>query len=139
MATNAGAAIAKADVIQSAFAAFRFSLVGFALPFSFVLRPELLMLSPENTNANAYLIVANVTTTLVAIVGLSASIAGHAFKPLAGWQSLLLLVLSLTVFFTRWQDAQLFAHMASVVLIAVVVAMNSRSRPARAMVETKTV
>ena len=137
LAAYAGAAIAKADVIKSAFAAFRFSLVGFALPFSFVLRPELLMLSPENTDANAYLIVANLTTTLVAILGLAASIAGHAFKPMAGWQSVLLLALSLTVFFTRWRDAQLMAHMVSVVLIAVIVAMNFKSRDAEAIVDTE--
>ena len=137
LAAYAGAAIAKADVIKSAFAAFRFSLVGFALPFSFVLRPELLMLSPENTNASAYLVAANLATTLVAILGLSASIAGHAFKPIAGWQRVLLLGLSLTVFFTRWQDAQFIAHMVSVVLIAALVAVNLKGRNTEAIVNTE--
>ncbi|MCP4081088.1 MAG: TRAP transporter fused permease subunit, partial [Planctomycetaceae bacterium] len=47
LAAYAGAAIAKGDVIKSAFAAFRFALVGFALPFAFVFRPELLMLTPD--------------------------------------------------------------------------------------------
>ena len=53
LAAYAGAAIAKADVIRSAFAAFRFALVGFALPFAFVLSPELIMLTPENTPARS--------------------------------------------------------------------------------------
>ena len=124
LAAYAGAAIAKADVIKSAFSAFRFSLVGFALPYAFVLRPELIMLTPENTTASAFSIVANLATTLVAIMGLAASIAGYAFKPLAGWQRGSLMIASLTVFLTRWHDAQLIAHMVSVVLICVLLAID---------------
>jgi TRAP transporter 4TM/12TM fusion protein len=128
LAAYAGAAIAKADVIKAAFAAFRFSLVGFALPFAFVLRPELLMLTPENTPASLALIAANLATTVVAILGLSTSIAGFAFKPLAAWQRGSLLVASLIVFFTRWHDAQLIAHMIAVGVICVLLAMDLASR-----------
>ncbi len=127
LAAYAGAAIAKADVIKSAFASFRFALVGFALPFAFVLRPELLMLTPENTDASVLIVVGNVATTLVAILGLASSIAGYAFKPLAGWQRAILLVLSLAVFLTRWQDAQFIIHLTAVGLIAGVLTHNLTS------------
>ena len=47
LAAYTAAAIADANIMKTAFAAFRFSLVGFALPYAFVLRPELLLLNPE--------------------------------------------------------------------------------------------
>lgn len=128
LAAYAGAAIAKADVIKSAFAAFRFSLVGFALPFAFVLRPELIMLTPENTDASVLMIIGNVATTLAGILGLAAAIAGFAFRPLPTWQRGLLLAISLTVFLTRWQDTQLVIHLACVVAIAVLIAINAKGK-----------
>lgn len=45
LAAYASASIAQADIMPTAFAAFRFSLVGFTLPFMFVYRPELLLMS----------------------------------------------------------------------------------------------
>jgi TRAP transporter 4TM/12TM fusion protein len=128
LAAYAGAAIAKADVIKSAFAAFRFALVGFALPFAFVLRPELIMLTPENTAASFLMIAGNTATTLVGIFGLSAAISGFAFKPLGSPIRILLLVFSLVVFFTRWQDWQMIAHIACVVLIIGFMAFNFSQR-----------
>ncbi|MEM8734291.1 MAG: TRAP transporter large permease subunit, partial [Planctomycetota bacterium] len=124
LAAYAGAAIAKADVIKSAFAAFRFSLVGFALPFAFLLRPELLMLTTENTDAAPLMIVGNVATTLIAIIGLASAIAGYAVRSLASWQRFLLLVASLAVFLTRWEGTQLVLHLASLVVIAAVLGLN---------------
>ena len=128
LAAYAGAAIAKGDVMRSAFAAFRFALVGFALPFAFVLRPELLMLTPENTAASPPMILAHVGTTLVAILGLSSTMAGFAFGRLNWLMRALLLVFSLVVFFTRWQDYQLIIHMIAVGLIIAVLVVNFRSR-----------
>ncbi len=128
LAAYAGAAIAGGDVIKSAFAAFRFALVGFALPFAFVLRPELLMLTAENTAASPLLVAAHVGTTLVAILGLSAAIAGYAFRPLGAQFRITLLLLSLTVFLTRWHEIEFAAHLVAVGLIAVFMAVNFSQR-----------
>lgn len=128
LAAYAGAAIAKADVIKSAFAAFRFALVGFALPFAFLLRPELLMLTTENTDADALSIIANVATTLIAIFGLAAAIASYAFKRLRGVPRFVMLGASLTVFFTRWQGTQLMVHLSCVAVVAVLLVLNFRGR-----------
>ena len=133
LAAYAGAAIADADVIKSAIAAFRFSLVGFALPYAFVLRPELLMLTPENTAASVLSIVANVATTLVAILGLTTAMAGFAFKPLAAWQRGLLVIASLTVFLTRWQDAQFIAHLVAALVICVLLTLDFTGRKGKAV------
>ena len=45
LAAYASASIAQAPIMATSFAAFRFSLVGFLLPFIFVYRPELLLMS----------------------------------------------------------------------------------------------
>ena len=128
LAAYAGAAIAKADVIKSAFAAFRFALVGFALPFAFVLRPELLMLTPENTTANPVLIAAHVATTLVGVIGLAASVAGYGFRTIAGLWRIPLFVCSIAIFFTRWDDWQFIAHLVAVVIVIVLMAINFKSQ-----------
>lgn len=124
LAAYAAAAIAKGDVMKSAFAAFRFALVGFALPFAFVLKPELLMLTKENVAASPLMVAATVGVTLVGIIGLSASIAGYAFTRLGPAMRIVLLALSLVVFFTRWEDIQLIAQLVSAAAIAGLVIWN---------------
>ena len=47
LAAYASASIAEAPIMQTSFAAFRFSLVGFTLPFMFVYRPELTLQSDK--------------------------------------------------------------------------------------------
>lgn len=132
LAAYAAAAIAKADVMKAAFSAFRFALVGFALPFAFVLKPELLMLTINNEAAPPGMIVMMVGITLVGILGLAASIAGFAFKSLSFPLRSVLLVLSLLVFFTRWQDWQIAVQLAAAGVILVLMAVNfSGARTAR--------
>jgi TRAP transporter 4TM/12TM fusion protein len=52
LAGYAAASIAGTNIMQTSFAAFRFALVGFTLPFIFVYRPELLMLTPAGETAS---------------------------------------------------------------------------------------
>ena len=49
LAAYASASIAEAKIMPTALAAFRFSLVGFTLPFMFVYRPSLLLMNPDGT------------------------------------------------------------------------------------------
>ena len=127
LAAYAAAAISKGDVMRTAFSAFRFALVGFALPFAFVLKPELLMLTKDNQAAGPVMIVATVGITLIAIWGLSASIAGFASRRLALPMRAALLLLSLTIFFTRWQDVQLAAQLVAAVMITGLLIWNAKS------------
>ena len=128
LAAYAAAAIAKGDVMRCAFAAFRFALVGFALPFAFVLKPELLMLTVDNTPASPMMIGATVGVTLVGILGLAASIAGYAFKPIGIGIRIVMLGLSLVVFFTRWQDTQLIAQLVAAACITGMIVWNWKSQ-----------
>ena len=125
LAAYAAAAISKGDVMRTAFSAFRFALVGFALPFAFVLKPELLMLTKDNQAAGPLMIAATVGITLVAIWGLSASIAGFASKKIGLPLRAALLLLSLTVFFTRWQDVQLVAQLVAATAIVCLLISDS--------------
>jgi len=128
LAAYAAAAIANGDVMRTAFAAFRFALVGFALPFAFVLKPELLMLTAENQPASPMMVVATVGITLVAILGLAAAIAGFAFHRLNGITRGVLLASSLTIFFTRWQGIQLTAQLVAAGLVLVLIVINWRQK-----------
>ncbi|QEG23532.1 TRAP transporter permease [Mariniblastus fucicola] len=129
LAAYAAAAISKGDVMGTAFAAFRFALVGFALPFAFVLKPELLMLTVENTAASPLMVAATVAVTLVGIVGLAASIAGFAMKRI-GWSfRVVLLVLSLAVFFTRCEGIQLAIQLIAAASIVGLILVNAKLKP----------
>ena len=128
LAAYAGAAIAEGNIMKSAMAAFRFASVGFALPFAFVLKPELLMLTKDNESAHWLMIVAVVAITLVAIIGLAASIAGFAFNHLRIPSRLVMLVASLVIFFTRLNGIELQIQLAAAVLIVGMLVLNFKSR-----------
>lgn len=51
LAAYASASIAKAKIMETAFAAFRFALVGFTLPYMFVYRPSLLLMNEQKWNS----------------------------------------------------------------------------------------
>ena len=130
LAAYAAAAISKGEVMRTAFSAFRFALVGFALPFAFVLKPELLMLTKENETAGPLMIAATVCITLVAIWGLSASIAGYASKRIGFLARGVLLLLSLIIFFTRWQDVQIAAQLVAAAGVVAMLIWSARSKKA---------
>ena len=128
LAAYAGAAIAEAKIMKSALAAFRFALVGFALPFSFVFKPELLMLTKENEPAAWWMVIAVVAMTLVAIIGLAASISGFAFKALRTPTRIILLISSLTIFFARLQGIGLIVQLTAAALLCVMLVINFRAK-----------
>ncbi|MCB0276454.1 MAG: TRAP transporter fused permease subunit [Calditrichaeota bacterium] len=79
LAAYTASAIANAGVMETAVKAFRFSLVGFALPYAFTLRPELLLLGEQGTLVHA---LPALFFTVTGIVALSASLGGFLFTPL---------------------------------------------------------
>ena len=78
--------------MPTAFAAFRFALVGFTLPFMFVFRPELLMLSSDGQTAPFVHVVAATLLAVAGIVPFAAGIAGYLFSPLGAVGRTLLFV-----------------------------------------------
>ena len=75
LAAYAAGAIAKANLMQTGLAAFRFALVGFALPYAFVFNPELLLISKDG---NYWIMIAKIGLATFAMIPLAAGVAGFA-------------------------------------------------------------
>ena len=90
LAAYAAASIAGADVMKCSFAAFRFALVGFTLPFIFVYRPELLLLTPAGDDFDFFALVAALGAAIAGIVAFGAAISAFLLVPLSAlWRGLL--------------------------------------------------
>ncbi len=82
LAAYTAASISGSGIMQTGFAAFRFALVGFTLPYMFVYRPELLMLSASGGSASAGGVAVATSLAILGIVPFAAGIAGHLIRPL---------------------------------------------------------
>jgi TRAP transporter 4TM/12TM fusion protein len=82
LAAYAASSIAGSGIMASSMAAFRFSLVGFTLPFMFVFRPELLMLNPEGGPATIGAILYAFTIAALGALSFSAGLGRFLFRPL---------------------------------------------------------
>ena len=83
LAAYAASAIAGSGVMTTGFAAFRFALVGFALPYAFVLRPALLWLRPDGGTPEVWAVLGNFSLTLVGTIVFAPAIAGYLFNKLS--------------------------------------------------------
>jgi len=116
LAAYASASIAKAEIMPTAMAAFRFSLVGFTLPFMFIYRPALMLMDGEKwgawMSANAagsqqadellriaaeanpplLTLLLSLGAAVIGIVSLAAALAGYLRAPLSWPARIALLV-----------------------------------------------
>ena len=122
LAAYTAAAIANAGIMQTGVTAFRFALVGFALPYAFVLHPELLLLSDDLSAT-----VGNILIVLIGIFPLSAAAAGHGFAPLPTYQRVLLLVAALLLFLVPSGDARAYLQSAALLIAGIIAVSNWRS------------
>ena len=77
LAGYASASIAEAPMMKTSFAAFRFSLVGFTLPFMFVYRPALCLLAPPGGELTAMAVVHALLAATIGILALATGLAGY--------------------------------------------------------------
>ena len=124
LAAYTAAAIAGTGIMQTGVAAFRFALVGFALPYAFVLKPELLLLSPDGGTAGFFAIAASILIAVFGIISLAASVSGYWFAPLNFWKRAGLLAAAAVFFLTHSGWGQLIAF----IVIAAIGYFNWRSR-----------
>ena len=124
LAAYTAAAIAGTGIMQTGVAAFRFALVGFALPYAFVLKPELLLMSPDGGTASFFTIAVGVMVAIFGIISLAASVSGYWFAPLNYWKRLGLLAAAAVFFLTHLGWGQLFA----LIVVAAISFFNWRSR-----------
>lgn len=84
LAAYATASIAGASIMRTGLAAFRFSLVGFTLPFIFVYRPQLLLLAPDGETAGLINVAASTLVGGLGVLSVAIAVAGYCFAPLGG-------------------------------------------------------
>ena len=124
LAAYTAAAIANANIMRTGFAAFRFALVGFALPYAFVLRPELLTLSSDGGTAGLWSIVVSLGITVLGIVPLAACMAGYLLAPLSLWMRLILFVAGMGFILVR---SAIWLHLPALIVVLGVGFLNWRS------------
>ncbi len=83
LAGYASASIAQAPMMKTSFAAFRFSLVGFTLPFMFVYRPALCLLAPVGEELTVWAVIHALTAATIGILALAAGLAGYLRKTMS--------------------------------------------------------
>ena len=93
LAAYATASIADAPIMKTSFAAFRFSLVGFTLPFMFVYRPALCLLAPLDGELTTFAVLHAFSAAAFGILALAGCLAGHLRHPVS-WIGRTVLLLS---------------------------------------------
>ena len=82
LAAYAASSIAGTRIMPTGLAAFRFALVGFTLPYMFIYRPELLMLTPTGEPAGLLDMLLPVAIATLGVTCFAAGIAGQLSRPL---------------------------------------------------------
>ena len=82
LAAYAASSIAGTRIMPTGLAAFRFALVGFTLPYMFVYRPELLMLTASGEPAGWLQMLLPVAIATLGVTCFAAGIAGQLRQPL---------------------------------------------------------
>ena len=128
LAAYTAAAIADSGIMKTAFAAFRFALVGFALPYAFVLRPELLWLSADGGSPQLWIVLMNLFWTLVGTVIFAASIAGYAFKDITLWERCIMFIAAGCLFFIPTEFKFMWIHGITLLACVLLFYYNWRKR-----------
>ncbi|MEO1995517.1 MAG: TRAP transporter fused permease subunit, partial [Planctomycetaceae bacterium] len=131
LAAYASAGIADAKIMPTALAAFRFSLVGFTLPYMFIYRPELLLMNAEGGPADPWIACLQITIALLGICSLAGGIAGYLIHS-ARWPMRAGLLIAAALLLSpaveiNGQQWDVWVNGAGAVLFAVMSLLNWRS------------
>ena len=133
LAGYTAASIAGSGIMATSFAAFRFALVGFTLPYMFVFEPELLMMSMGGDAPGWGTIARAVVLALAGLIPFAAGISGYLFAPLPAWLRGLAIVAALLLLIpgpslaTAGMNLPLF-DLAGLIALAAVVTINLGQR-----------
>ena len=127
LAGYTAAAIAKANIMRSSFAAFRFALLGFVLPYAFVLNPSLLLL-PTEGGVDFARIGVSLLTVLIGVLFMAVSMTGYLQKRVAfGLRFVLLLGALALILLPGLNATHLAIKVGAALLGAAVLWLNVRS------------
>jgi TRAP-type uncharacterized transport system fused permease subunit len=123
LAAYTAASIAGSGILRTSVAAFRFSLIGFALPYLFVYRPELLLLSAPGESPRLGQTAVVLGIAALGTLGLAAAIAGFWARLLSPLQRGLLAIAALLLLYPARGEAAFglgTTDVAGAILMAVV-------------------
>jgi len=126
LAAYTAATIAEADIMKTGLVAFRFALVGFILPFAFVLHPALLMLDSNSGMAGVGAITVAALLTLLAVLAMSVSVTGFWFAPVVFWQRALLMVSAFALLLTAREGFGILFQVVAGLLVLVLGVLSWR-------------
>ena len=129
LAGYASASIAEAPIMRTSFAAFRFSLVGFTLPFMFVYRPALTLMAPAGQTLTAFAVGHALVAATIGIIALASGLAGYLRSELPLWARVSMFVSAALLLAPITELGQfqvgLSVDIAGAVLFAVTAFMNT--------------
>ena len=129
LAAYTASAIAQSGIMESGLSAFRFALVGFALPYCFVLNPELLLLSTGGDFPVVTSIIRAVTFTMLGIIPLAIAVTGRSGVALGlPSRAGLLLASGLLLFAQNTPNVWVAASAGTVITMFLVMAPALRKR-----------
>ena len=129
LAAYASASISEAKIMPTALAAFRFSLVGFTLPFMFVYRPELLLMNASGGEPLIMHVVIAVSAAVGGVFALAIGVTGYFKTALPWWMRVLAFVSATLLLAPNLGGPQigLMVNIGGAVLLGVVVVLNRTS------------
>jgi len=132
LAGFAAAAIAEADIVKSSMAAFRFALVGFLLPYAFVLNPALLYLS----DGGALATVSAVAVAVGGIYCLTAGTTGFCFTVIKPLVRIVLLIAAVVLLLVHGTEMHHFLIKAVAVVAGGGIVISNRMKSTRNNIST---
>lgn len=116
LAAYTAATMAQADIMRSSLAAFRFALVGFVLPYAFVLNPSLLLLSKDG-GVNLWHTLISLLTVLVGVLFLAVGTVGYFQRRTGVWSRFVLFPAALLLILLPGLDMTQLAIKGAVLLL----------------------
>lgn len=126
LAAYTAAAIARANIMRSSFSAFRLSLVGFMLPYAFVLNPTILLLPPDDSNVVLQVIL-GLGWVLVGIVFLAIASAAYCFVQVRWIPRILLFAASFVFILLPGYDiVRISVKLGALMICGIIIYLNWR-------------
>jgi TRAP transporter 4TM/12TM fusion protein len=123
LAAYTASAIAGSGIMATGFAAFRYALVGFALPYCFVLRPDLLIL-PDGGGFISVL--SSIGITVIGLIPLAQSVTGRLVAPHSAIERAALMLGALGILILGPATDSVILVIAGVLITIAIGALNFR-------------
>ena len=138
LAAYASASIAQAPIMKTAFASFRFSLVGFTLPFMFIYRPALLLMGENGENVDWMDVGLACVFSFLGVIALAAAVTGYFRNNLSVLARIILFAAALLLLAPNvgGPTIGLGVNLVGAILLGIVAATNKPRQEPQTSLET---